>query len=77
MTKKPSNNLKKGTKNNSKLKIPATSTKAYKKLLKNISLFSLDSPTNGILNTKTVTSCKNNSKKGNVGKKKKGSLPTR
>ena len=68
LTKKPSGNLKK-TKHNNKLKIPNGSNKAYKKLMKNISLFSFDSPTNAFLNAKTVTSCKSNNKKANIGKK--------
>ena len=54
---------------NSKLKMPAANTKAYKKLLKNISLLSLDSSTN-FFNSKTVNSCKNSKKNKDIGKKK-------
>lgn len=62
---------KKLDKNQSKLKIPGTSNKAYKKLIKNMSMFSLESPSHGFPQGKT-TFCKNpSSKKMEMGKKKR------
>lgn len=64
--------FKKLNKNYNKLKIPSTSNKAYRKLIKNISMFSLDSPNHGLTHCKTVTSCKSHTNKRiDISKKKK------
>ena len=69
---KKGTNFKKINKNQSKLKMPTTNNKAYRQLIKNMSMFSLDSPSHGLTQSKTVTSCKNtNNKKMDVHKKKK------
>lgn len=57
-------------KNYSKLKIPSTGNKAYKKLIKNMSMFSLESPNQTAVVGKNFT-CKNSSKKLESGKKKR------
>lgn len=65
LNKKSTVNLKKSTKNYTKLKVPTMANQAYNQLIKNMSMFSLGSPTNsGLTHSKTVTSCKNiNNKK--------------
>jgi hypothetical protein len=71
-TKKSTHNLKQVGKTYSKIQVPNLNDKAYKKMLKNMSMFSLDSPNSGLVQSKTVTSCKNTKpKKVEVSKGKK------
>ena len=62
---------KKGVgKQSRKLKIPSTNNKAYERLIKNMSMFSLESP-NASGQSKTFMNKKHNYKKIEGGKKKR------